>query len=179
MQEAPLCEPQHSGRVKYFSSFVLGLHCSKIHQIKATQEEISFVEMNKLLESPHSLLQLHTMPGALWTPTCVSLVYQLQQAHTPLKDCNFFFGGDVICFTAVPFMDQDPIMQNVVYTGRTSECYPIIQQRHEKPGQVEGGLQEKRAQVRRVSRLLCVPTASFPWGWTGGEGGSCILGHQV
>lgn len=82
-------------------------------------------------------------------------------------------------------MDQDPIMQNVVYTGRRSECYPIIQLGHEKPGQVEGGLQEnkstdyKKHKIRRVSRPPCVPTASFPWSWIGGEDCSCILGHQV
>jgi len=33
----------------------------------------------------------------------------------------------------------------VVYTGRTSEYYPIIQQRHEKPGQAEGGPQENNS----------------------------------
>lgn len=102
--------------------------------------------MNELLETPHCPVQLHTMPGVLWTPAGVSLVYPLQQVYSPLKDCNFFFFfcGSVICFTAVPFMDQDPIMQNVVNMGRTSECYPIIQQRHEKPGQVEGGTTRKQ-----------------------------------
>lgn len=84
------------------------------------------------------------MPGALWTPTHFPCILTSTSLLT-IKGFIFFSGGDVICFAAVPFMDQDPIMQNVTYTGRMSECYPIIQPRHEKPGQVEGGLQENKS----------------------------------
>lgn len=108
------------------------------------------------------------MPRALWTPTRVSLVYRLQQAYSPLKDC-IFSGGDVVCFTAVPFMDQDPIMQNAD-TGRTSECYPITQQRHEKPGQVERGLQENNSTDHEGEQTpLCTHCQlSLELDWRGG-----------
>lgn len=77
-------------------------------------------------------------------------------------------------------MDQDPIMQNVVYTGRTSECYPIIQQRHEKPGQVEGGLQENKStgQEGEQSPLCTHCQLSLELDWRRGmqlhPGASCL-----
>ena len=60
-------------------------------------------------------------------------------------------------------MDQDPIMQNVVYTGRTSEHYPIIQQRHEKPGQVEEGVQENNSTDQEDEQTpLCTHSQPSP-----------------
>lgn len=76
---------------------------------------------------------------------------------------DFFFCGGVVCFTAVPFMDQDPIMQNVVYAGRTSKYYPIMQQRQEKPEQGEGGLQENNSTDQEDEQtLLCTHSQFSP-----------------
>lgn len=52
-------------------------------------------------------------------------------------------------------------MQNVVYTGRTSEYYSIIQRRREEPGQAEGGLQENNSTDQEDEQTLPCTHSQF------------------